>query len=152
MHRSYSGLYIAVIAFLLIISSSCKSSSEIKLSKKSVKITVGSFGGFAGAFKEYSIDKSGLLSMKTKHEGTPRELTILNERTVTQFFSVLTDLGSASKKVYNPGNMTYFIRLHYENQEPVEWVWGGGEQPESQIQSLYSILSKMCRAEEHPIK
>lgn len=129
---------------------SCKSGPTSAL-KKNQKITIGSFGGFAGTYKEYTILPDGLLLLKTKSNGEGRPISKLEQTTVTQFFSLLSDLDADASAINNPGNMTYFIGLH-EDSKNLVWIWGGGEEPANQIQSIYRSLSKLCRSQEHPIR
>ncbi len=130
---------------------SCKSTESLSM-EKDQKITIGSFGGFAGAFKEYTIHSDGLLSLRSRNNGNVKPLSKLEQTTVTQFFSILTELNEDATAIYNPGNMTYFIKLYKGDNEVVEWVWGGGEEPMNQIQSIYRTLTKLCKSQEHPIK
>jgi hypothetical protein len=144
-------LYFLIILSLAFGVSSCKTTESMPESSDN-KITIGSFGGFAGAFKEYTISSDGLISLRARNNGDVRPLSKMEQNTVKQFFSILADLNNDSTTIYNPGNMTYFIRLHRENKENIEWVWGGGDQPVNQIQSIYRTLNKLCRSYENPIK
>jgi len=47
--------------------------------------------------------------------------------------------------------MTYFIRLCEEGKDPYELVWGGGEQVDGRIKSIYKTLVKLSK-EEHPTR
>ena len=145
------GFVAVIIMVLFLMASSCKSTESMPTDNSTI-ISIGSFGGFAGTYKEYTIKPNGLLSIKTNVDSEEKQLSKLEEKTVTQLSAVLEELSRNVETTYNPGNMTYFVKFYNGDQDPVEWVWGGGEQTNSRVQAMYRILSKLCKTQEHPIK
>ena len=115
------------------------------------KISFGSYGGFAGSYTEYVVLPNGKSYVKKSLRGEYSELGSLKKRDINQFNEILQNLKSEKYSISDPGNMTYFVRVHEHGKEPYELLWGGSNQTcDQRVVILHKSMSLLCK-DNHPV-
>ena len=133
----------SVFCFSLFILS-CKSTVSLMVDNPE-RIVFGSFGGFAGSFKEHTLTPDGSTFSQLRHQGEILNGQKIEQSVVDQAMSVLAQLQKEDYKISDSGNMTYFLRMYKDGVETNEWVWGGNnEKPDQRLRIMFKTLSKFC--------
>lgn len=122
---------------------SCKSTGPMT-SESPTRIEVGSFGGFAGSYTSITFVPDGQVWKQARHKGEMETMTSVPKDVVMQAIQNINQLRKSKYQINQPGNMTYFIRLHKNGQETYELLWGG-ESPDERVSIIYKSLTSLAR-------
>ena len=142
MKVTYSILFFAVFGLIV----SCKSNKDVVMEKSEMKsISFGSGGGFAGAFTQYKLYESGLIEKQESAKAPFLTVNTVEKDVCEQLFNSVKSLDLITKKINDPGNMYYFLKVH-DGQSMVDFQWGGvNEKVDPVIKNYYNLLTSLAK-------
>ena len=134
--------YYSILLFLVCVSCSTGKKWSAKISSP---IVFGSFGGFAGSYTESSLYDNGDVHYKSSVKGEHRVIKNIDEKTLAQLFQSVETLELYKMKISDPGNMTYFLKFTY-NDDDHHLQWGGGNQEvPNKLKSYFNLLRSLTK-------
>ena len=131
---------LAVISLSLLVLGSC---SSTKKWKKHIDgpVVFGAYGGFAGSYNEYTIEKDGAVFHKKSLKGTSTQIQILSDELKQKVFKDILEYKIYEESLDDPGNLTYFLKFTHKG-ELCDLKWGGQNDPPEHLLNYYNFLSK----------
>lgn len=108
------------------------------------QIRFGSGGGFAGTYDYYYLMSDGALFKNTTTDQNFVKLNKADKAQVKQLFNTYNDMGLDKYQLDDPGNLTYFLEIRQNGQDH-KITWGGGQNVDPNVKTLYQILMKLTR-------
>lgn len=104
------------------------------------EIMFGSRGGFTGQQKEYKLDPSGNLTLTESLSGSLTNLGKIKKSNLKKIYRTLQEIDPSVFSLYEPGNMSYFIRIA-DSTDIKETVWSTGDKNvPAELQNFYDLL------------
>lgn len=130
-------LFIFIFPFLI----GCATQKPNKLTNHFIEISFGNFGGFTGLKNEYKIDNFGRIT-KFGPDTVLSEHN-LSRKSLLEIHQAIKESGFDTLDVYQPGNMTRFIRLKKKNFTKTLFWTDESEIPE--LNKLYQMLNEQLK-------
>ncbi|MGE5355216.1 MAG: hypothetical protein ACM3PT_03180 [Deltaproteobacteria bacterium] len=118
---------------------SCKSQQQGYDDYKGKKITVGSGGGFTGAFDEFAVLENGKVFHFNSLSKQRVMLGKLDKNITDQVFANYKLLNISEKKINAPGNMSYFVQFEDGNVR-LKSVWSDLNSTDQQLLLFYRFV------------
>lgn len=127
-------LTLVFVAYFL----SCRSNKGWN-SKVGTPITFGSYGGFAGTYKEHTINDDGLVHFKSAIKGEAQVVKNLSEDELKSIFEGVHTSKLCELKHDSPGNLTHFIKFTYAD-ESYHLKWAAGTEIPDNLRAYFKLL------------
>ena len=130
--------------FLLVAISTLIGCAASKDLNPNSKIVFGYFGGFAGSYTEFTIFGDGEIVFKNSLRDEGVVIRQLDQKTVKDLFEKIHNLKLYELTIYNPGNLSYFLKFNYKNKD-YDLLWGGEEEAPDTLREYFRQLSILTK-------
>lgn len=110
-----------------------------------VRIAFGSYGGFAGTYKEFVLLPNGQLFVRKRLRAQFDELQSLDPAITKQLFTVVRNFRKQGMVQEGSGNLTNFISFEEIGHPPLQWSWESGTDVDDRIRRLFRNLNVLCK-------
>lgn len=128
---------------LIFVNHSCKSTKPLTPEHQH-KLSFGSYGGFAGSFKEFVLVPNGQVFLKKRFGAEYQELHRISQNQCSQFFETIKSFEVLGLEQNQSGNLTNFIKYSSDGVEKIQWSWPAGSEIDKRIEILFKNLRAVC--------
>lgn len=108
------------------------------------KIVFGNYGGFAGSYTEFTVWGDGDVHYRNAPKGEVTVIRPIDARGVRQLFESIENQALYNLGIYDPGNLSYFLKFEYRNRS-YHLLWGGNEGVPLALKNYYKLLSQLTK-------
>ncbi len=127
---------------------SCKSTEHTLEKLPDTYLSFGSGGGFAGAHDETFFFENGQVLMSKTFVDSTIVLPKVDKSEISALINQILDENLLTYKLFDPGNMYYFLKMKIDGAEAYI-VWGNKrEQCPPELRNIYNKLNQLAIREE----
>ena len=138
-------LLVSIVGMVTLIA--CSPPEEFPRSYKGEQIHFGQGGGFSGALNYFAVLDDGRLFRRAPRDSTFALVDTWEKPFVRQMFANYTTLQLDTVKLYEPGDLYYFIEFRSGGTTARPITWGkSGIIPDKNIVTYYNLLYKSTKS------